>query len=324
MLQGFTAPYQLWLKTECLCEAQGNIPQHTYANLSIALDKPSLDFGKSINQNDTDYTTPYTPDNGKTWQIDQSVMSGLIGADNRFGRDFGHPDADMQGNIVGLYDIGCVIGSLFVLFVGERTGRRTMIMLGGTTMIIGTIILASSYSIAQLIVGLIVTGFGNGMNSSTIPVYQSEASPASMRGVFLTFNGTITIFGLVIAYWLDYGTSFYETEIQWRFPLAFQALFALCLVLQVTGLPESPRWLVQHDRLHDAQNVVSALRDLPPDHFEVKTALLDIQTAVEQESRGGPFRWSEIFGWGKIQNFRRILLSIGIEIMQQFTGSNMM
>ncbi|KAL9052710.1 MAG: hypothetical protein Q9162_005211 [Coniocarpon cinnabarinum] len=237
---------------------------------------------------------------------DQGVMSGLIGADNRFGRDFGHPDADMQGNIVALYDIGCVIGSLFVLFVGERTGRRTMIMLGGTTMIIGTIILASSYSIAQLIVGRIVTGFGNGINSSTIPVYQSEASPASMRGVFLTFNGTITIFGLVITCWLDYGTSFYETEVQWRFPPVFQAVFALCLVLQ------------------DAQEVISALRDLPPDDPEVKTALLDIQAAVEQESRGGPFQWSEIFGWGKIQNFRRILLSIGIEIMQQFTGSNMM
>ncbi|KAL9052711.1 MAG: hypothetical protein Q9162_005212 [Coniocarpon cinnabarinum] len=71
---GFTAPYQLWLKTECLCEAQGNIPQHTYANLTIALDKPSLAFGKSINQNDTDYTTPYTPDNGKTWQIDQITI----------------------------------------------------------------------------------------------------------------------------------------------------------------------------------------------------------------------------------------------------------
>ena len=32
-------------------------------------------------------------------------MAGLIGADNRFGKDFGHPDANMQGNIVALYDV---------------------------------------------------------------------------------------------------------------------------------------------------------------------------------------------------------------------------
>ncbi|KAK7428199.1 hypothetical protein QQZ08_005265 [Neonectria magnoliae] len=40
--------------------------------------------------------------------FDQGVMAGIIGADNRFGRDFNHPDADMQGNITALYDIGCI------------------------------------------------------------------------------------------------------------------------------------------------------------------------------------------------------------------------
>lgn len=28
---------------------------------------------------------------------DQGVMSGLVGADNEFGKQFGHPDATMQG-----------------------------------------------------------------------------------------------------------------------------------------------------------------------------------------------------------------------------------
>lgn len=85
-------------------------------------------------------------------------MSGLVGADNRFGRDFGHPDANLQGDIVALYDIGCIIGSILVFFIGERYGRRWMLMAGGTIMIIGTIILASSNTVAQLIVGRVVTG----------------------------------------------------------------------------------------------------------------------------------------------------------------------
>lgn len=89
---------------------------------------------------------------------DQGVMSGLVGADNRFGRDFGHPDANLQGDIVALYDIGCIIGSILVFFIGERYGRRWMLMAGGIIMIIGTIILASSNTVAQLIVGRIVTG----------------------------------------------------------------------------------------------------------------------------------------------------------------------
>lgn len=59
----------------------------------------------------------------------------------------------MQGNITALYDIGCVLGSILSYFVGERLGRRTMLIAGGGIMIIGTVILASSDTVAQLIVG---------------------------------------------------------------------------------------------------------------------------------------------------------------------------
>lgn len=125
-------------------------------------------------------------------------MSGIIGADNRFAADFDHPDAAMQGDITGLYDIGCVLGSVLVYFIGERFGRRTMLLAGGAIMIAGAAVLASATTIAQLLVGRIVTGFGNGMNSSTAPVYQSECSPAHIRGALLTLQGMVTILGVVI------------------------------------------------------------------------------------------------------------------------------
>ncbi|KAL5363317.1 general substrate transporter [Aspergillus floccosus] len=255
--------------------------------------------------------------------FDQGVMAGIIGAENRFGRDFNNPDAAMQGNITALYDIGCVVGSVVCYFIGERYGRRTMLIAGGSIMIIGAIILASSYTIAQLIAGRIITGIGNGMNSSTAPVYQSECSPAAYRGALLTLQGTVTILGVVIAYWMDYGTSFTDSSLQWRFPLAFQAVFAILLILQVIGLPETPRWLVQHDRHDDARAVVAAIKDVPLDNAEVSKTILDIRVGLEEEQRGGPFRFKELFSWGEVQNLRRMLITISIELGQQFTGSNM-
>lgn len=133
--------------------------------------------------------------------FDQGVMAGIIGADNRFGRDFNNPGPDMQGNITSLYNIGCVVGSIISYFIGERFGRRTMLMLGGSIMIVGAAILGASFTIGQLIVGRIVTGIGNGMNSSTAPVYLSECAPSKIRGALLTLQGTVTILGVVIAYW---------------------------------------------------------------------------------------------------------------------------
>ena len=76
-----------------------------------------------------------------------------------------------------------------------------MLISGGAIMIVGAAILAASDTIAQLIVGRIVTGIGNGMNSSTGPVYLTECAPSSYRGALLTLQGTVTILGVVIAYW---------------------------------------------------------------------------------------------------------------------------
>ncbi|KAF8153924.1 general substrate transporter [Crassisporium funariophilum] len=255
---------------------------------------------------------------------DQGVMSGIIGADNQFGKDFNHPNPTTQGTIVAIYDIGCAVGSLIVFFFGESIGRKRMIMSGAVTMLIGTAILTSSTTLAQLYVGRIVTGIGNGFNSSSIPVYQSETCGGKVRGRLVCLNSTVTIFGLVIAYWLDYGMSFVSGPAQWRLPIGFQAVFALLLLLQGMVLPDSPRWLIAHGQREEGARVIAMLEDKDSvDHPDVVRVLREIEDSLAVESAGGPFRYMELFEGGKIQNFRRICLCIGINVMQQFTGANM-
>ncbi|PIL23206.1 MFS general substrate transporter [Ganoderma sinense ZZ0214-1] len=234
---------------------------------------------------------------------DQGVMSGIIGADNQFGRDFGHPNPTTQGTIVAIYDIGCAIGSLVTFFWGESIGRKRMIMAGAATMLVGT---------------------GNGFNSSSIPVYQSETCGGMVRGALVCLNSTVTIVGLVIAYWLDYGMSYVNGPAQWRLPIGFQAFFALCLLLQVLVLPDSPRWCMAHGREEEGARILAQLEDHDsPDHPDVVAKRKEIQVSLAQESAGGPFRYRELLQGGKLGNFRRICLCIGVNVMQQFTGANM-
>lgn len=280
-------------------------------------------------------------------------MSGLIGAKNQFASDFNNPDTKLQGTIVskytlfssrvvvtprdlpytvrgltnvpGIYDIGCAAGSLYSFVAGERHGRKVMILAGGSTMIVGTIILASSTTLAQLLVGRIITGIGNGFNSSNIPAYQSELCRAKNRGMLLSMQGVVTIVGLCIAYWLDYGLSFASGPIQWRFPIAFQAFFAICLVFQMLWLPETPRYLCLKDKTTEASQVVAALqgKGTPIDDPEVQYIIKQINTGIQIESEGGPFKYKELLQGGRTQNFRRIVLCCAVNVMQQFTGSNM-
>jgi sugar porter (SP) family MFS transporter len=252
-------------------------------------------------------------------------MSGLIGAKNQFASEFHNPDAKLQGIITSIYDIGCAVGCLFTFFFGERFGRKNMIFAGGSIMVIGTILLGSSTTLAQLLVGRIVTGVGNGFNSSTIPMYQSEMCKPGNRGILLSMQGTVTIIGLCIAYWLDYGLSFASGGVQWRFPISFQAFFAVCLVLQIMPLPETPRYLIEKGRNTEAANVLARLQgsDVSIDDEEVVFQRRQIETSLEIESAGGPFRFVELIQGGKIQNFRRVVLCCAVNLMQQFTGSNM-
>lgn len=104
---------------------------------------------------------------------DQGVFGGLL--DNEpFLKTFGYPGATIQGQIVATYDIGCIIGTLVSMFFGDRLGRRRCILVGCCILIVGAVLQTASYSLAQMIVGRVVAGVGNGMNTVAIPVWQSE------------------------------------------------------------------------------------------------------------------------------------------------------
>ncbi|KIJ53831.1 hypothetical protein M422DRAFT_73963 [Sphaerobolus stellatus SS14] len=254
---------------------------------------------------------------------DQGVMSGIIGANNQFGEDFNHPSPTMQGTIVAIYDIGCAIGSIATFFFGESLGRTRTLMVGSSIMLIGTAILTSATTRTQLIFGRIITGLGNGCNTSSIPVYQSEMSSGAVRGALVCFDCAITIVGLVIAYWLDFGLSFVNGPVQWRLPVAFQATFAMALLFQAYSLPDSPRWLLAHGRVKEAVTVLSRLLDKPEDSPHVLEKRDEISNSIALESAGGPFHYKELFQNGKIGNLRRIILCGAIQAMQQFSGANM-
>jgi MFS family permease len=60
--------------------------------------------------------------------------------------------------VTAIYDIGCFIGAIIAFTIGESLGRKRSIMVGTTIMAVGTILQASSYSLAQMFVGRIVLG----------------------------------------------------------------------------------------------------------------------------------------------------------------------
>jgi MFS family permease len=73
----------------------------------------------------------------------------------------------IQGITVGAYTLGCFFGAVATIWLGNMLGRKRTIFVGSSIMVVGAILQSSSYGLPQLIVGRWITGFGNGMNTST-------------------------------------------------------------------------------------------------------------------------------------------------------------
>ncbi|KAK0206623.1 general substrate transporter [Desarmillaria ectypa] len=274
---------------------------------------------------------------------DQGVMSALLTA-NQFEKvfpqvivDSAHPNhATLQSFVVAIYEIGCLIGALSNLWLGDRLGRRKTMVVGAVIMTIGAILQTTSFGYAQLVVARIITGVGNGLNTSTVPAYHAECSPAAKRGSLIMIEGALISFGILISYvsnfgsrvfWLDFALFWAgNSSIQWRFPISFQIIFAVVMAVGINFLPESPRWLIKVGRKAEALAVISALDDKPTNDPEVRQTFKAINEAVELEegnTPAGKVALKEIFTGGRSQNFRRVALGVVIQAFQQLTGINL-
>jgi MFS family permease len=108
--------------------------------------------------------------------------------------------------IVASYDLAGCVTAAGISFFTFRIGRRGTVVMGNIAAVIGSILQASSYSVAQLIIGRLFTGFAIGCISSAVPTYLNETGiEIGDRGPANAFNAILLISGVPLAYWIDYG-----------------------------------------------------------------------------------------------------------------------
>lgn len=219
-----------------------------------------------------------------------------------------------QGIAVAAYNLGCFLGAILTIFISNPLGRKRMIILGTSIMVVGAALQASASTLPHLVVGRIITGIGNGGNTSTIPTWQSETSRAHKRGKLVMIEGALITCGIMISYWIDLGTSFASGSVAWRFPLAFQIVFCVFILAFIWGLPESPRWLILKGREDEAREVLAALAGTDIHDKEVQTEFIAIKDTVLEMSKG---TFADLFTMDKNRNFHRTVLGYTNQMFQQ-------
>ncbi|KAH8819329.1 general substrate transporter [Xylogone sp. PMI_703] len=252
---------------------------------------------------------------------DQGVMSGVV-ISHYWLEQMGNPSTLMVGTITALYDVGAVFGAILAALTAERLGRKRGLMAGAVLLIVGCVLMGSCVERIQMMFGRIFTGLGIGYITSVAPVYQCEICLPSQRGWHVSCQLTMLLFGLMLAYWINYGFYFHPGSIQWRFPLLFQIVFAVYILLLTPLLPDTPRWLMWHETsVERGTLVLSKLRGRPTDDPMVQTERDEIIAAIALEGKEQG-SWSDLFRHGGCAANQRFYLAVGIQFMQQTSGIN--
>ncbi|RYP09962.1 hypothetical protein DL764_000957 [Monosporascus ibericus] len=173
-----------------------------------------------------------------------------------------------------------------------------------------------------------VNGIGTGILNAIVPVWATETAEHTSRGKFIAIEFTLNIFGVVVAYWLEFGLSFIDhgnSAVRWRFPIAFQIIPLLALLASVWFFPESPRWLVKEGRDEEARYILRRLRgSAGADAARAEAEYQEIRQVVAletKESRKNSYAHMLFgVGSGKLHTGRRVQLVIWLQILQEWVG----
>src|SRR3569833_481943 len=133
-------------------------------------------------------------------------------------------------------------------------------------------------------------------------------------------EGALITCGIMISYWVDLGLSFAPGSEAWRFPLAFQIVFCIIILVFIPPLPESPRWLILKGRDDVAREVLAALADKDVSDKYVQQEFAEIKDTVLEMSKGS---FSDLFTMDRDRNLHRTALAYTNLMFQQILGINL-
>ncbi|KAK9364843.1 general substrate transporter, partial [Lipomyces kononenkoae] len=256
--------------------------------------------------------------------------TGFIGSATQmasFERDFGlnsANSANIKGNIVATLQAGCFFGTIFMSFFTARYGRRWGMAIASLVFNIGAAVQVATVSdLNMLYAGRAISGLGVGAASMLTPTYLSEVAPRSIRGKLGTAYGFSIFFGIMISYWIDYGTQqgfSPDGHLQWRVPMGLQLVPGALLFFGALWIKESPRWLIKRGKRDLGLENLCYIRMAHPEDPELQQEFQDVCFAIDEElrvSHGATI--SEMF---LPQNRIRVFIGFWIMVAQQFSGTN--
>lgn len=200
---------------------------------------------------------------GVTWILDGlevtvvGAVAGVLGETDTL-----HLSETEVGLSASAYLFGAIVGALFFGRLTDQLGRKRLFLITLAVYLLATMATACSVGFYSFAFCRALTGAGIGGEYAAINSAIDELLPARVRGrADLAINST---------YWLGTALGASATlilldprylphAIGWRLVFGLGALLGGAVVLVRRHVPESPRWLLLHGHVQEAEAIVAAI-----------------------------------------------------------------
>jgi len=245
---------------------------------------------------------------GLLFGFDISVISGTI----PFIQEVFDLNETMKGWVVSSALIGCIIGASFSGRLGDKFGRKKVLLVTSILFAVSAIGSGVANSIPVFVMYRILGGLAVGGASVLAPMYIAEVSPAHLRGRMVSINQLTIVIGISLAYY----SNWFLLEIgenAWRWMFVAEAVPSLLFFFALFIVPESPRWLVARKRENEAKQVLSKVAGIEFARFE----LSEIKASLVGNEKRGTLK--QLF---KKKYAFILFLGIFLAVFQQWSGIN--
>ncbi|KAM6237545.1 solute carrier family 2, facilitated glucose transporter member 8 isoform 1-T1 [Spheniscus humboldti] len=210
--------------------------------------------------------------------------------------------ASWFGSVVTL---GAAAGGILGGYLVDKAGRKPSLMLCSIPYVFGYIVIISAQNVWMLYFGRMLTGLASGITSLVVPMYISEVSHPKVRGMLGSCVQLMVVTGILGAYVAGITLKWHWLAVLCAFPSCIMLLF-------MSFMPETPRFLLNR---HKRSEAIASLRFLRGPHADHEWECRQIEASVQEEGLNlSEFKNPSIY--------RPLLTGVALMFFQQVTGIN--
>ncbi|KAJ5808447.1 sugar transporter [Penicillium riverlandense] len=187
---------------------------------------------------------------------------------------------------------GALVGATINGFLVQRFGFRNVFM--GALLCMNAFIFISFFgtTVQLQTVGQVLCGLPWGVFATIGPAYASEVSPMAFRPYLTAYTNMCFAMGQFVSAGVLQSLIGRPDQWSYRIPYAIQWLWPAPLMIAAFFMPESPWWLVRHDRYEEAERSVRRLmaRAEMPNAKNVVAMMIHTNN-IEKEITAGHSYW---------------------------------